>query len=102
MKINQKQFITRLGALYENNVAISKRKNADYAGTTDPFKNFKACELYGISAEKGILVRMSDKMTRISNLLERPAQVVDESILDTLSDLANYAMILRIYLESKK
>lgn len=77
-------------------------KNSDYSAPEDPFLNFRAGESYGITAEMGIIVRMSDKLMRASNLLTREAKVVDESILDTLSDLANYAMILRMLIESKK
>ena len=100
--MNQRQFLKRLAELYKLNVEISRKKNADYADTHDPFQNFRACEIYGVAADQGILVRMSDKMMRISNLLTRPAAVEDESLLDSLSDLANYSMILRIYLEQKK
>ncbi len=99
--MNQKQFLSRIAELYKNNVEISRKKNADYANDADPFQNFRACEVYGISPEKAIIVRMSDKLIRASNLLERDAKVKDESMLDTLSDLANYAMILRVYLENK-
>jgi hypothetical protein len=99
----QRDFLNRLRALYENNLAIAERKNADYSNERDPFQNFRVCESLGIPAEVGILVRMSDKMSRIANLIKpgRIAQVKDESVLDTLSDLANYAMILRAYIEQK-
>lgn len=101
--MNRKQFINRLEELYKSNLEISRKKNADYSTGSDPFKNFRACEFLGItSVEKGILVRMTDKMTRISNLLEKDAQVKDESILDSLQDLSNYAMILRVYMEQNE
>ena len=45
---------------------------------------------------------MTDKLQRISNLLEKEAEVKDESILDTLQDLSNYSLILRVYIESRK
>ncbi len=98
----QGDFLKRLRELYENNIKISKDKNSDYSNINDPFQNFRGCEMYGIPAEQGIIVRMSDKMSRASNLLTRDAQVKDESILDTLSDLANYSMILRMLIESKQ
>lgn len=80
-----------------------KRKNADYAGKGDPFRNFKLCEQLGIcSVEKGIMVRMTDKMSRIANLLENEAQVKDESIYDTLEDLSTYSVILKCWLQYKK
>jgi hypothetical protein len=91
--MNQQQFLARLEELY--------KENADYASDGDPFLNFRACEMFGIPAEQALIVRMSDKLMRCANLLTREAQVKDESMLDTLSDLANYAMILRMYLEQK-
>jgi hypothetical protein len=42
---------------------------------------------------------MADKMSRISTLIDQDAKVKDESIMDTLQDLANYSVILKIYLE---
>lgn len=98
----QKDFLYRLNELYTNNVQISARKNADYANENDPFQNFRASEMLGIPAEQAIIIRMCDKLVRVSNLISREAQVEDESILDTLSDLSNYSMILRMYLEQKK
>lgn len=81
---------------------IMVAKNADYAGTTDPFANFMQVENLGIStAEKGILVRITDKLSRISNLLETEAQVKDEAITDTLQDMANYAVILKCLIEER-
>ena len=89
--------------LYAKSVEISRAKNSDYCGggDSDPFKNFRACELLGIPAPHAILVRMSDKLQRIGTLLTNEAQVKDEMIEDTLSDLANYAIILRMLLEQK-
>jgi len=46
---------------------------------------------------------MSDKMSRISNLIkDNKPQVKDESIEDTLVDLANYSIILSIYLKHER
>lgn len=97
-------FLSRLRDLYMANVNIASRKNADYAKGNDPFQNFRMCEHYGVSTAKGLLIRMSDKLVRISNLLDKDsgASVADESIKDACSDLANYAMQLRIWLETKE
>jgi len=84
---------------------LHKRKNSDYAGSKDPFKNFRQCENLGIcSVEQGILVRMTDKMSRIATLIgeNTEAKVTDEKLTDTLNDLANYSVILKCYLEAKK
>ncbi len=96
------QFLETIARFYQDNLETTKRKNADYAGVGDPFKNFKVCEAIGITTvEKGILVRMTDKMSRISTLLNSDAQVKDETITDTLKDLANYSMILAVYIDNK-
>lgn len=77
------------------------KKNKDYCGQSgDPFHNFKLVDTLGITDPgTAILVRMSDKMARISSLLKNKAQVQDETILDTCIDLANYAVILAIWIE---
>lgn len=99
--MNQTQFLKRLEELHMESVSISKAKNADYASDGDPFLNFRACEMLGIDSNQGIMVRMTDKLMRASNLLTREAMVADESIMDTLKDLSNYALILAIKLEEE-
>ena len=105
MIFDQKAFLKRMEQLYAKNVDISRRKNSDYAGGEDPFQNFRLIEFMTrgrVSVEDGLLVRMSDKMQRIGNLLDgRKPEVQDESLLDALSDLSNYSVILRMYLELK-
>lgn len=83
------------------------RKNADYAGDVDPFKNFRLCESIGIDVADGVLVRMCDKWSRITTLVEKEhrgqgAQVLDESIEDTLMDLAVYSLIAIILRRERK
>lgn len=95
-------FLKRMAEIYDANVEISRKKNADYASGDDPFGNFRISAAFGVPVSQAILVRMSDKMARIANLLQRPAQVADESILDSLSDLANYSVILRMWLEENQ
>lgn len=81
---------------------LIKKKNADYAWDEDPFKNFKLVESAWITTvERGMLVRMSDKFQRISNLIDSEATVKDESIEDTLLDLANYSLLLLAYRNMK-
>lgn len=66
-----------------------KRKNADYG---DSFG--KSVEKYGPIAA---LTRMSDKFNRIENLiLNGNAKVVEESLGDSLLDMANYAIMTYI------
>lgn len=84
-------------------LTIAKKKNNDYAGekTTDPFKNIRGSEFVGVSPDRAILVRMMDKMSRVSNLLSQDNAVKDESINDTLNDIINYAAILKSFIKHK-
>lgn len=81
------------------------KKNHDYAGggvNEDPFKNFKrASDLAGVSVERGILVRLSDKLCRLSNILDGEVRVSDERVVDTIMDAINYLAILKAYMDSK-
>lgn len=100
---SNKEFIEAFETTLKNMFNIIQAKNHDYGGATDPFNNFRMVEKLNITdLETGILVRMSDKMARISTLLKSPAKVVDEKLEDTLLDLANYAIILKLYLQQKK
>lgn len=100
--MNQKQFVDAIEETFKQGLAILKVKNTDYAAETDPWKNFRFAEIVGVGVERAILVRISDKLARIANLVGKEAQVKDESIMDTLVDLANYAAILKVYLENQQ
>lgn len=80
-------------------------KNLDYAGSdaADMMKNFMRCENFGIAMSDGIVTRMSDKITRMENLMRTRKQMVkDESLLDTVMDLSNYCLLLAIALKREK
>ncbi len=82
---------------------IHDSKSHDYSNDSDKFSNFKLCETLGIcSTVEGFLVRMSDKLSRVSQLIHKDRQVVDESITDTLLDLAVYSIMLKEYMEDTK
>lgn len=85
-------------------LSIAKAKNADYTGASnDPFANFRLVEEIGIcSVEQGMLTRMSDKLSRLASFTKQGTlQVKDESVTDTLLDLANYCILFAAYLEDK-
>ena len=56
------------------------------------------------TTEEGFVVRMSDKLMRVANLVSsgNPNLVEDEKIEDTLIDLANYALLLATYRKMKR
>ena len=78
----------KLNALYE-------AKNADYG---DSFgKSYKE---YGLTMS---CIRLEDKLNRLKSLnFSRSIKVKDESIEDTLMDLANYAIMTLIELEGEE
>jgi hypothetical protein len=91
-------------AFFEKGVAISQKKNADYTGaTSDPFANLRSVEQLGIPTEVGLLTRMMDKMSRIASFVQKgELQVKDESVQDTLLDLANYCALFAGVIEDEK
>ena len=105
--MNGKQFVEFHKATVLKMNEICKAKNDDYSGGAEvyAFNNFTMVEKKDVcSTEAGFLVRMEDKMMRINNLIKKGGKgsVSDESIQDTLMDLANYSILMMGYLESKK
>lgn len=87
--------------------SIMAAKNSDYAGQAgahDPFANFSRVEAFGVcKAETGFMTRMTDKFCRLVSFFSgAELKVKDESVQDTLFDLANYCILLAAYLEAKK
>ena len=85
-------------ALFADALATMILKNQDYSGSNDGIKSMKnfrlAEEVVGIKMTQGILVRITDKIARIGNLLRTNAFVKDETIHDTIQDAINYLAIL--------
>lgn len=73
-----------------------KRKNADYGSSFD--------DLFDEFGMDSVLIRLKDKFNRIKSLT-KPGQkqmVVDESVEDTLLDLANYCILTLVKLAKDK
>lgn len=80
--------------LIEKMQAIHSAKNSDYAADADPLSNLKRAAVFGVEPWRGCLIRMSDKWSRLEQLAGgKQAQVKEESVEDTLLDLANYALL---------
>jgi hypothetical protein len=103
--MTKKEYIQFHADSCEKMKVITAAKNADYTGVgDDPFANFSRVSAMGIcSTEQGFLVRMNDKMSRLSSFIQRGILIVkDESLEDTCLDLANYAILLAAYIKSRK
>jgi len=85
---------------------LMDKKNRDYAGRggTEPFANFTRVESMGIcSTESGMLVRLTDKMSRLSSFAESGKLAVEnESFEDTIVDVINYMVLFYAYIKNKK
>lgn len=100
----QKQFLFDLHAeTCATGLELMKRKNADYS-KADPLGNFFVAEsLQACSAEAGIIVRMSDKLSRLVSILSKgECQIKDESVDDTIIDIVNYSVLLRAVIIQKR
>lgn len=71
---------------------LHAKKNKDYG---DAFH--KSFEEFGVTAG---VVRLNDKMERVKSLVKNgKAEVKDESLMDTLKDMASYAVMLYVELQ---
>lgn len=87
--------VDRFGIIIEKMLNIFRKKNHDYGNSFEQSLNEE-----GLAASR---IRMGDKWNRYKTL-SRPrmdAQVNDESIRDTLLDLANYAIMTVIWLDKQ-
>ena len=100
--MNQQEFLDHIEATFKKGHELVKIKNSDYAGKEHPFKNFEFAQLVGMDVNRAILLRVVDKIARISNLLGKDAQVKDESIEDTCLDIINYIAIMMAHLEYER
>lgn len=76
-------------------VEICERKNSDYGNSVH--------DTYVKYGPTSYLVRMEDKINRVRTLTSDKEQMIkDEKVRDTLIDLANYAILMLIDLESDR
>ena len=102
--MSQDELICELQKMFDQCIEIVRKKNTDYADkNSDAFKNFRLIEQIGVcTTEEGFITRMTDKLSRIGNLIKKPPAVVEESLEDTLLDLINYTALLRVFIKNKK
>jgi len=75
-------------------------KGADYGTDADPLANCRAATALGLPAWVGVALRLGDKYARLQRLVRRRLRegaavgaVADETVADTLRDLAGYSLI---------
>ena len=71
---NRGKFLNSMSQNALDALQLVIKKTQDYATIDDPYRNFRMSESVGVSLEKGILVRMCDKLSRLGNLVEKAIQ----------------------------
>ena len=86
---------------FDTCLSISQKKGADYTGDgSDAFANFR--QIPEGWTEIGFLTRMGDKMARLRSFVQKGfLEVADESVTDSLQDLANFCCMFAGYLKDK-
>lgn len=105
MGMTREEFFEYQSEVFDKLKALTRKKNTDYAGNGgDAFNNFTRIEAIGVATtEQGFLTRMFDKFSRVISFMQNgELQVKDESVEDTLLDLANYCVLMAGYLKSKR
>ena len=70
---------------------LTRVKGHDYSGEEDTLANLKASMILGVPAEKGVLIRLLDKVMRLKNFIDTGVlKVQDEKLEDTVVDIHNY------------
>lgn len=104
-KLTREEYLEAFAIECGEYVNLTSRKNNDYAGSENAFKNFTLVEFLtngSITTEMGIIVRLCDKLQRVTNLLlGTKSMVKNESIHDTVRDMAVYATILNIIYKAR-
>ncbi len=89
--------------LLDQMAELHSRKNHDYAGTSDPLKNLRACTRLELDPFIGVMVRLQDKWSRIEEFVKSKTLLVkNESVEDTLMDNAVYSLLAIILLREQK
>ena len=88
---HQTNRVEQFTKVQQEGLELFKRKNADYG---DAFANYGPI---------GVLVRMGDKIQRLSNITKKGVTMVnDESLRDTLIDLHNYSAMAVLLMDEGK
>jgi len=77
---------------------LHDKKQNDYGAENDPFANVRASEDFGIPGWVGCMMRANDKMKRIQKAASGK-ELSNESLRDSLMDLAVYSLIGIVLLE---
>jgi len=90
----------RFLALLERMREMHASKSGDYGDEADTFANYKRASRLGVRPSLGIAIRLEDKVARLEKFFTR-GTLNNESVYDSLLDLANYAIGIHVLLEEE-
>jgi len=100
-RLNVDEFRNELEAIYKLHAA----KCSDYtADSADRLANYRfSASMMGIPIERGMLGRMAEKFFRLKSIFEKDGdvKVADETIQDTLRDIAVMCVLLKLELDGR-
>lgn len=75
---------------------VMQGKNHDYtSGSVDPYQNFRSSTIVGVDPRAGILIRVLDKVARISTFLAKgKLEVAEEGFIDSVVDIRVYMTLI--------
>jgi len=79
-------------AILDEIADLHNKKQQDYGRVKDPYANVRASEDFGIPGWVGTIIRANDKMRRLQKFAQT-GELANESVEDSLIDLAVYAII---------
>lgn len=91
----------RFEALIEELRELHNSKNHDYADDADPLSNLRRAQALGVEPWRGVLVRLTDKWSRIEQL-SCGKTAKHESLRDSLIDNAVYSLLAILLLEDAR
>lgn len=90
----------RFNALLREIQTLHDGKSHDYTPESDPLDNLKRAKNLGVDPFMGVLVRLSDKWSRLEQLASGKTPKF-ESMRDTLLDMSCYSLLAILLLEEK-
>ena len=99
--LGEPRTVSRFAQIVEEMVALHDKKGRDYdAGTLGSYANIRASEEFGVEPWISALIRLNDKITRLKSFIQQ-GRLANESALDSIRDVAVYAVIVEILYREK-
>ncbi len=90
----------RFHELLDEMGVLHDKKSRDYGAVDDPFSNVRQSASWGMPAWVGAMVRLNDKVVRLQAFATR-GELANESAIDSMMDIAVYALIARVLYEEE-